>query len=485
MESPEWKIQKAGKMFLPDGTLHLVHIPDMQSYDNRTKEEITDVNGNILWEGLLQDLPFKYLSWASQPVFSTERFIINIFLLTPALSGVLEIPVREGQEVKEVWSYDFEAQIFNGYDTENGLKGFIDADGYANSKTKTKPLGECMGFTTWTGESPSSVAMLWRTGRKIYQIDFQNRIVEKVFESAASDINYINWYNWRPQNPKNQKVSDINYRPLLVCQTRDNKYHLIMREPNQILTIDLPEQWPGKVNFTATSNAIFIKYNETNYAPPQEPELAKQYIREYYSKPQPQSVRLYKVIDNGKIEQVTRFDWMHPVFNKNSSIPRIVDQQEIYQKWVSKTSPPMFDLVWYLCGDTLDKLHQEKTGMMKAYIDMIMQFRPSHSNLIPSFEQNQKDWSPTNCLLSAVMMGFALWHGFSRRTSWLNLVLWLFIVGLFNLAGLLTYLALNHTPVIKCPACGKKRGLKMDNCSQCGSPLPTPQRKPTDLIMTN
>jgi len=82
-------------------------------------------------------------------------------------------------------------------------------------------------------------------------------------------------------------------------------------------------------------------------------------------------------------------------------------------------------------------------------------------------------------------MAFALWHGWPRRTSWGKLILWLIIVGAFNLAGLLTYLALNHTPVIKCPACGKKRGLEMDNCSQCGSPLPIPQRKPTDLIMTN
>ena len=84
-----------------------------------------------------------------------------------------------------------------------------------------------------------------------------------------------------------------------------------------------------------------------------------------------------------------------------------------------------------------------------------------------------------------MMMAFALWHGWARRTSWVKLILWLIIVGAFNLAGLLTYLALNHTPVIKCPACGKKRGLEMNNCSQCGRPLPIPQRKPTDLIMAN
>jgi len=83
------------------------------------------------------------------------------------------------------------------------------------------------------------------------------------------------------------------------------------------------------------------------------------------------------------------------------------------------------------------------------------------------------------------MMGFALWHGWSRRTSWSKLFLWLIIVGAFNLAGLLTYLALNHTTVIKCPACGKKRGLERFNCIRCGSGLPVPQRRPTDLILAD
>jgi hypothetical protein len=482
MESPEQKIQKASKMFLPDGTLHLVRITDMQSYNDNTKEEITDVNGNILWQGIRKDKPFEYLSWASQPVFFNGWSFLNIFLLSPDLSGVLEIPVRNGQEVKEVWRYNFEAQIFEGYDIESGPDGYLGADGYVSERTQVKPLGECMDFTAWTDENPSSVIMLWQTKRKIYQIDFQNRIVEKVFESAANDINYMNWHSWRPQNPKDQKASDIHYRPLLVCQTKDNKYHLIMREPNQILAIDLPEQWQKKVNFTATSNAIFVKYNETNYNPPQSPELAEQYNREYFNKPQPQSVQLYKVVDNGTLTQVSRFGWMRPVPDINAPRRYNTDQWWIYQKWVSKTSPPMFDLVWYLCGDTLDKLHQERIGMMKNYIELIMQFRPSRTEF-RQFEQTQEDWSPTNCLLSAVMMGFALWHGFSRRTSWPKLISWLVLVGLFNLAGFLTYLALNHTSLIKCPACGKRRGLEMDNCVQCGSPLPIPQRKPTDLIM--
>jgi hypothetical protein len=108
--------------------------------------------------------------------------------------------------------------------------------------------------------------------------------------------------------------------------------------------------------------------------------------------------------------------------------------------------------------------------LTQVYVKLIMELRPRYSFF--------------NYLLSAAMMAFALWHGLARRTSWIKLVLWLIIVGAFNLAGLLTYLALNHTPVIKCPICGKKRGLEEPNCIRCGNPLPIPQRRPTDLIMT-
>ena len=61
-------------------------------------------------------------------------------------------------------------------------------------------------------------------------------------------------------------------------------------------------------------------------------------------------------------------------------------------------------------------------------------------------------------------------------------IFWLVFVGLFNLAGLLTYLALNHTPVIKCPVCGNRRGLGQAQCVRCLSDLPAPKPGKLDLI---
>jgi hypothetical protein len=87
-----------------------------------------------------------------------------------------------------------------------------------------------------------------------------------------------------------------------------------------------------------------------------------------------------------------------------------------------------------------------------------------------------------NLLVSAVMVMLTLRHAWARRSSGTKLLFWLVFVGLFNLAGLLTYLALNHTPVIKCPPCGKKRGLERVDCVRCGAELPRPEPTVHDLI---
>jgi DNA-directed RNA polymerase subunit RPC12/RpoP len=81
------------------------------------------------------------------------------------------------------------------------------------------------------------------------------------------------------------------------------------------------------------------------------------------------------------------------------------------------------------------------------------------------------------------MMVIAFWHGWARRTSWGKLFVWLVVVGAFNLAGLLAYLALNHTAVIKCPVCGRRRGLERVDCVRCGAELPVPERRKLDLIL--
>jgi hypothetical protein len=467
-DDQQWRVHRADKLFLPDGTMHLVRMVDMQDSGGDTKEEITDVNGNTLWQGIRKDRPFKYLDWGARPTRSFDQRTLD-----PALAGVLEAAVRAGEEVKEVWQYDFGAKAFAGYEFGGGLMGYLGAGGFASSRAQAQPLGEFTGSTSWTDENPSSVVMLWQTKRRIYQIDFRSRKVETIFDSGQSDIESIRWHQWRLMNPKDRDSTDIQYRPLIDCQTADQRHHLIMRKPNQILTVELPEQmqpkqtsgyWAPKVDFTATSNALFLKYREEHFTPPESYKLLEQYRREYDSKPQPQSLQLYKVADDGKLELVNQFDWIRPVWEA----PYPPEHREIIMNWASITSPPVFDLLWYLFGDSLYKFSREGMSMMQAYAIIITECRPRYSSL--------------NCVLSAMMMVIALWHGWVRRTSGSKLFVWLVLVGAFNLAGLLGYLALNHTAVIKCPVCGRRRGLERVDCVRCGVELPVPERRKLDLI---
>jgi hypothetical protein len=88
-----------------------------------------------------------------------------------------------------------------------------------------------------------------------------------------------------------------------------------------------------------------------------------------------------------------------------------------------------------------------------------------------------------NWILGLAMAAFAFWHGWPRQTSLGKLIFWLAFTLVFNLAGLLTYLALNHTPIIKCSSCGKSRCLGQVNCLRCGTELPAPKRRKLDLIL--
>jgi hypothetical protein len=478
-DDPQWRIHRAVKNFLPDGTIHLVCRTDAEDNGDYTKEEITDVNGNILWQGIRKDLPFKYLEWESLPpgyaTFYGEQQISRI-LLSPPFPCVLEIPVRRGEKAQEVWQYDLEAQVFAGYKIKGGQMGYLGADGLVPSKAQAQPFGKFKGLAAWTGEDASSIVMLGVTKRRIYQIDFRTHKVETVFDSGQSDIESIRWHKWRPMNPKDRDINDIQYRPLLDCLTADHRRHLIMREPNHILTVELPEQmqakkiygyWSFKVDFTATDDALFLKYNEGRFNPPESYKLLEQYQREYDSRPQPQSLQLYKVADNGNLELINQFNWIRPVWKS----PFPPDCRETIMKWASTTSPPVFGLLWYLFGDGLYEFSREGVStmrMMQAYADIIIEVRPHYSLL--------------SCVLSVAMMVIAFWHGWSRRTSWGKLFVWMVLVGAFNLAGLLGYLALNHTAVIKCPICGRRRGLERVDCVRCGAELPVPERRKLDLI---
>jgi hypothetical protein len=254
--------------------------------------------------------------------------------------------------------------------------------------------------------------------------------------------------------------------------TEDNIHHLLLREPEQALNVSLPKDCIGKIEdiaFTATENDIFFKITVTDQPLPST-HREYRWSNEYYKKEHNKWIGLYKVNQNNSLELVNRYEWTSPAIKSIDRENSVVLHQR-GKPYITAFSPPPYDWLWRRYNDYISNYYYADSIPLATAIGIIKESRPLNM--------------PFNLLTSLAIMGFTLWHGLSRRTSWAKLIFWVILAGLFNLAGLLTYLALNHTPAIKCPTCGKKRGLETDNCSQCGSPLPIPQRKPTDLIMAN
>jgi hypothetical protein len=463
-DDPNQRIADSEKKFLPDGTVHLVAPAFKYPFsveEQYTKSLIYDINDNLLWEGIFKDAPYKYLRLEepSEITFGIEN-MIELKSYDMEFSRVLEVPVDLSKDTEEVWRYDQSAEVFIGYRLRGNPIGYLGRDGYAENPAQAGPFGKFQRSWCWTEETP---LMLWQTDTALFQIDFKKRQVEKLFEIADSKIEYVELHDWKPV-----VKSDTKRPGLIYCATADSKRYLILGEPKEILKIVIPADWQNS-DFTlaATQTNIFLKYSQTNFRPPvsreQSPKKWSQYLSEYSSKPQAQSVQLYKIDKAGQLELVSKYDWIKPA-NLTKAPPR---EWKVF--YVRKFSPSVYDLAWYLFEDELLKFDTMRDNLMSVCPRIIAFLRPGYSAF--------------NYILSALMVVIALWHGWARRTSSGKLILWLIIVGAFNLAGLLTYLALNHTPVIKCPICGKKRGLERFNCIRCGSPLPVPQRRPTDLIL--
>ncbi|MHC4172483.1 MAG: hypothetical protein ACYTBX_01490 [Planctomycetota bacterium] len=456
------RIRNSTKEFLPDGTIHLVHEPRRTQgrMDESEIEQIYDANDDLLWEGPGNKRSYEYLSWASQLRRYSEGFtreeMKQIQMIMPGFSSNIEIPVGSDDKIKQIWRYHPGAQSFKGYNTSGGKIGYAGSTGFTDSKSKVKPFGKFRLFTAWCPKDSASPILLWLTQRRIYQIDFEKQTVEMIFENTEADIEIerTSLHAWRDLKPGAKEYIDSkNYRPLLLCRTEDGKHHLIMREPTQQLSVALPEDLRS-ASVTATKQDIFVRHTGSDALPPKgiadSRELFDKWLQEHRGKPRNFSVELYKVDSQGGLELLNRYDWIVPA----SSMPvvKVGDPRTAVQRGVSQLSPPLYDVAAHLLDRELWSLDNRPYGGV------------------------------LNRILSALMMVFVFWHGWPRRTSWAGFVFWLVFVGAFNLAGLLTYLALNHTAVVKCAACGRQRGLAQVDCVRCKAPLPPPERGKLDLI---
>ncbi len=478
------RIRNSAKEFLPDRTIHLVYAPKRTpgQVDGSEMVQIYDINDNPLWEGPRNRKPYEYLSWSEQlreyRVGFTQQRMKQLQMITPEFSRTLEIPVQSEEKTIQIWRYNLAKDYLAGYDNEGNKIGYIGSTGFTGSKSNAKPFGEFKSFTAWCPQDSFSPTLLWQTQRRIYQIEFEKQTTELIFESTDSDIERLSLHGWRDLASGTKEHRDsAKYRPLLQCETEDGKNHLIMRDPEQRLTITVPEDWKNWVRnycqFTATKEAIFMRRSwiESRHPPEysKSPELFQQWLRNFRSQPQKHWVELYMVDNQGGLKLLNHYNWTVPALSE-----RVVEARDFRlpaKRSVSKLSPPLYDLAWHLMSREFWVSAFQGNDLSRDFQQMLAEVRPGNSTI--------------NWLLSAMMIGFTFWHGWPRRTSWPKFLFWLAFAGIFNLAGLLTYLALNHTTVIKCTACSRSRGLTKVNCTRCGVELPTPKRGKLDLIFNS
>jgi hypothetical protein len=470
-KSTEWKIARAAKQFMPDGTVHLIsRQKGRRVHKDYRQEQIFDANHNLLWSGFGKDQPFEYLSWAAaSDTFVKQRRMRRLQGISPEFSRMLEVPVSSEKKTEEIWRYDHDLNLFIGYEIAGNRIGYIGTTGFTESQDQAKAFEHFRLFTAWVPLDSFSPTVLWQTNRNIYEINFEKQKVDVLFESPEVDIKQLKMYHWKLLPADNSKPKQIKYRPLIYCPSADGKHHLIMRNPQQKITAAVPEDWPAdSVQFTATNDGIFMLYKGKDTEPPKgAPKFSRQWRqwrKLYNSRPSRNWTELYRLSSNGAIELVNRFEWTRPALAKQE----LIDPRERIMAMVTKISPPAYDLLCYLFEEKLKHHARRDSGMSSLYAHIVRAFRPGNSVV--------------NVVLSILLMCIALWHGWTRRTGWIKLSFWVMLTGAFNVAGLLVYLGINHKAVIKCPACSNKRGLEQNRCIRCDADLPKAKPRVVDLL---
>ncbi|MHC4720708.1 MAG: hypothetical protein ACYSYT_09555, partial [Planctomycetota bacterium] len=341
---------------------------------------------------------------------------------------------------------------------------------------QVEPFGQFKAMAASSGQDSPSPILLWQTNHRLYKIDFLKRTVQLIFDAEEKQIAKVrSCYFWVPQSGRDEP--DIPaYRPAVRIVTKDQTYHLLLRDPNEQLTLKTPPNWnPDSFSIAPGRDRILLRYRDKEGGVPlSDFKFHPEWTEKYWYSPYTEWVELYEVDRTGKLELINRFEWVNPGQEKTvSPWDKIESRRKRAACYVAALAPPIFNLAWEAHYRQVVADRGRSRGINESAI--ILFINPWRDVHLTS--------TPLNLALSLLMVAAAFAHGWARRTSWAKFIFWLVFVGLFNLAALLTYLALNHTAVIKCPACGKRRGLERLDCARCGAELALPQPRKVDLIL--
>lgn len=437
--------------FLLDGTYHTIQSTVTRQARGRHERysKIYDANDQLLWEGLSSgENPEKYLRWASGGhLNSNGRWMSSRHAVRAEFSQALEVLVNTSETSYWAWRYQRHNRIFAGYTMQGQVVGYVGRNGFVTERSRCQPFDRLAGFLAWVPEGTRERKMLWLTRHGLYQIDFTEQILQSLFESPEVAIAQVRTHGWLSLSPEDHDYVDCNlYRPLIDCETEDGSHHLILREPEEIKHCVLPsveeERTIRQTQVTATRKDIFLVRHTAPKPEPTEPW------------PHPWERSLYRLDSQGVLQEITR--------STSSLSPRVrmAHGNTVFEQGVRIVSPlgyRVFGPQWFL-GEGV--LAAESFRWFATVMPV---------GIGPWF-------------LSLLCVVMTVWHAWNRQSSWVSHAVWLVFVGVFNVAGLLTYLALHHAVLVRCGACGKKRSLTRPSCVHCAAGLPRPQPEHTILI---
>lgn len=214
----------------------------------------------------------------------------------------------------------------------------------------------------------------------------------------------------------------------------------------------------------AVDDKIWIKTMEVVSAPnSRDLEKYIDWLSKHHDEPWDYKVTLYDLKSDGSLYPANAFTWTRPAPDFSSAYGA---RSEKFRTVINAVSSPVPVWASLPFKEQLPYRSASQWNFVIETIGFISQY-----NL------------PLNLCIMSLFAVLTYFHGRPRFNSSYQLTAWIVFVFLFNLAGFLTYLALNHTAVMRCAHCGKWRGLAADTCPRCKAPLLEPKQNPTDLVM--
>lgn len=439
---------------------------------------VSDLNGKVLFEGLGRDLPFKYITWVESLRYQSNDPRTSYYFMNEIgveFSRWLRIPVIKfgpvrssdnNRYIDQYWRYMPEKEIFVGYDSSGRCVGYAGANGIQQTPEKAESLGLVQFMLAWWPLHSRSPMLLWVTEDKLYQLNFSKKSVETIFEMGRQKITMLSMGNGKPIELGSDPTKIIDFT------TVDGTRRIISYDKGKKIITKLSAGSSIGGTIGSDDGKLFLRKRgaEGDDVRPAigKQEQWKQWMEKYRYRPYKRWEDIYEITPAGKTRLLKHYEWMAPVGKRWIQTASLKSK---VRKKVMAVSTPLYSLVWWYY------YHENKRTQWGKMSKNEREFVRILGELTPRVV-----W--TNLILSLLMVGLALWHGWARRTSWAKFTFWMLFVAAFNLAGLLTYLAINHTVTIRCPVCDKKRSLQRQSCRACNAPLPEPKRRDVDLILS-